>query len=1689
MSKIESIRFEVVDPLIIKKTAGCEVLVPDMYSVENPDQPVKNGLFDLKMGTVDKKHFCSTCKGTPTTCPGHHGYIELNYPCYNPTFLEGKIINDVLKCICHSCGTMFDSDIPKNLPMIKRLNTYISEINQNTCKKCAAYKPNTVNYTNYEMRVKYSDDSIKIIDTETVLDLFKKLSQEQCDTLGILRPNHMIWTVLPVIPPVTRTHSTFGGISKSANELTTRYQEIISINNSIQDVRKTRPYMLSQTVKKLQRLVSSLTKPEKSQSDSSTGNLAPIKSMVELLFKKEGLIRSSLMGKRVNFSARTVVGLDITLELGEVGIPKFVASKLTTPERVTSFNIKRLQTLVDAGGLTYPGASSVELPDGSVIDLKHGSSQKAIFLQQGHIVHRYLLDGDLIFLNRQPSLHKFSMMGHRAKVLEGNTFRLNVSANAPYNADYDGDEVNMHFPQMELSKAELMELANISNLVIGTGNGGPIMSLVLDTLLGCFMLTLPDTKLSREDFMNIITEFNIGVFDNKSQEFYGRELIKYALGDNVYYKSNSKFDLDPNVVIENGNLLSGVLTKTILGTGKGELIHTIATSKGPKASADFITKIQRITNKYMIRKGHSVGIQDAMLSRSHLKEINNLVDEVILKVEQVLERAEQGIIKLLPGLTEKESLEQDICNTARVAVDYANSAINALSIKNNYVAQVKSGAKGDLDKLKNIMAIVGQLLIDGNRIKPGYTHRLIPHFLRYDLGLEARGFVRRGYVQGLTPIELFFIATEQREKIIDTGLKTATSGSLQRQMVKSLEGIKVEYDGSTRLNSSNIIQFVSGGDNFDISMVQERKIPITNISEDQLRLKYLIWDIQEITKSVTQPVAEYCMNFETEILEQCQKEYRHILELKNTTEKTVQTPFILDALITQAKLKFIKSGQKSNLNPTEVISKVDSLLDQITLMCKKTHFSVELDHIVYKRLTAYIKSYMSPKVVIIENMLSQTAFEWICENIHYYFRKALLNPGEMIGCLSALSLGEPLTQMTLNSVIGSTELLIKTNDKFQKITIGEFVEKTIGNNTDKVFHCAEKCTTWTESVIDNPEILSCDTEGNIKWCIIEGVSRHPIVNLDGTDTLIKVETTSGRSVIATKAKSFLKLVNGLIVDVNGSDLKEGDWLPVSKILATPQENIGTDDDFNTGFTTFGSVCDIFNKSQNFIKGHICGLIKTIKCQTFTGLVRMPLIQSKIQLYKNARQSIFIKKDKLYVQSDDYDLDVLLNLCGISVQTQSGFTVFNHDWIPKEHLKGILEFNSLTSKNQQTRVPNEVNGKIQWEPRNSRFPDIIFEKITKITEVSGEEYVYDLTVKDTRNFNLYSGLCQRDTFHSAGGGGKSTNTGVPRVEEIINVSRKILTPMLTIYFNSEHTQNGYISNSIINKIEYTELKQLVKNIRFSTTTETQSGYSNDIIIIELDTVKLETKRLLGRIQDIVSSITNEWGNELSILHSESDRESTLIIRYSASYVKVNQEIKHRFLRILAERVLTTKINGIRGINRVYINRIGNEPFIQTDGGMLSDILHINEIDFTRTVSNGIYDTNSVLGIEATRSNMISELNVAYGKGKVGSKHINLLVDTMTFAGIPMSVKENGIPSKLNYSTLSRCSVQMQLKYLGDLSRTKDMTSNTNGVTDAIFVGKMFRGGTGMCEPFTEYDETQDEIIDNFKLPNFAKMFTK
>ncbi|KAK7252815.1 hypothetical protein RIF29_37032 [Crotalaria pallida] len=558
---------------------------------------------------------------------------------------------------------------------------------------------------------------------------------------------------------------------------------------------------------------------------------SPILSICSRLKGKAGRIRSNLMGKRGNFSARTIITHDPMLTLDEIGIPWSIALDLTYPEYVTPYNIERLKELVEYGPNPPPGkagAKHIIRDDGERLDLRYADMKhlepgyKALFT-----VERHLIDGDIVLSNHEPSLHKMSTMGHRIKVMPHSTFRFNPAVASLYNADFDRDEMNMHVPQSIQSRTEVLELMMASKCVLSPQSDRPVMGIDRDSLLACILITKRDTFITKDVFMNImmwLEDFDwkvpIPAILKPEPLWTGKQVFNLIIPKVVsivrYSSWHSESEMgsitpgDTMVRIEKGELLSGTLCKNTLGTSTGSLIYFICKMVGPDAAAKFLSNTQRLANYWLLQNAFSIGIDDTIVDASTMSVINQTTSHAKENVKQLMIDDWGKKLEAEPGQT-MESFEKRVCQTLDQARDDAGNSVHRSSSKlNNLKAIVTAGSKGSFINMSKMTACVGQQKVEGKRIPYGFIDRTLPHFTKYDYGPESHGFVENSYVSGLTPQEFFFHAMGGRDELIDTELKLCETRYIQRRLVKAMEDIVVTYDGTVRNSMGDVVQFVYG---------------------------------------------------------------------------------------------------------------------------------------------------------------------------------------------------------------------------------------------------------------------------------------------------------------------------------------------------------------------------------------------------------------------------------------------------------------------------------------------------------------------------------------------------------------------------------------------------------------------------------------------------------------------------------------------------------------------------------------------------------------------------------------------------------------------------------------------------------------------------------------------------------------
>jgi DNA-directed RNA polymerase II subunit RPB1 len=889
----------------------------------------------------------------------------------------------------------------------------------------------------------------KQITPEMALHVFRNISVEEIYDLGLsndyARPEWMIITVLPVPPPPVRPSISMDGTSqggRSEDDLTYKLGDIIRANGNVrQAMQEGSPAHVAADFEALLQyhVATYMDNDIAGQPQALQKSGRPVKSIRARLKGKEGRLRGNLMGKRVDFSARTVITGDPNLMLDEVGVPRSIARTLTYPETVTPYNIGKLHQLVQNGPNEHPGARYVIRSDGNRIDLRHHKRAGAISLEYGWKVERHIVDGDFIIFNRQPSLHKESMMGHRVRVMPYSTFRLNLSVTSPYNADFDGDEMNLHVPQTEETRAEVSQLCMVPLNIVSPQRNGPLMGIVQDTLAGVYKMCRRDVFITKELMMNVllwVPDWD-GVIPPPAlvkprPRWTGKQLASMFIPKTVHlHMANDTHEdaplVDDGLLVSGGELMYGLLTKKNIGATSGGIIHVIFNELGWEAALKFFSGCQRVVNYWLLHNGFSIGIGDTIPDRSTIDKIETAINTQKDEVTDLTLRATTNQLESLPGMNVRETFESLVSKALNTARDKAGTKTEqSLKDSNNAVIMARSGSKGSTINISQMTALVGQQSVEGKRIPFGFKYRTLPHFTKDDYSPESRGFVENSYLRGLTPTEFFFHAMAGREGLIDTAVKTAETGYIQRRLVKALEDVMAKYDGTVRNSLGDIVQFIYGEDGLDAVYIEKQRVDHINMTEKAFNDRYrldvmdekipLHSDVLEHANELAGDLAvQQLLDEEFEALKSDRKMLRYV-NFKKKDDEMMQLPLNVVRIIESAKRLFkVDDSQRSDLHPSDVIPAVQQLLERMVIVRGDDPISQEAQLNATLLIKAQLRSRLAYKRVAVQNRLNKLAFSHVLGELESRFTRALVNPGEMVGVLAAQSIGEPATQMTLNT--------------------------------------------------------------------------------------------------------------------------------------------------------------------------------------------------------------------------------------------------------------------------------------------------------------------------------------------------------------------------------------------------------------------------------------------------------------------------------------------------------------------------------------------------------------------------------------------------------------------------------------------------------------------------------------------------
>lgn len=1018
--------------------------------------PREKAINDLRMGTVDRRFCCSTCKKNVMECVGHNGHIKLVKPVYHIGYID--VVLKVLRSVCFFCSHLLLPDDDNKLKNI-RCASYAKEcISQSrnhlttisnyckqkkTCHMCGGCQP-TYTRLGILIKMEFRDTSPENFDSEEERQyasqpftpevahrILHHISDKHLEMLGFpidhVRPENMVLRNLVVPPPIMRPTIMVsdGSRIRGQDDLTIKLQDILKQNKLVQQslddegaasergrAEHLRAYeMLQMQVATYMNHDARGYNQILSTKGMSRSN-GPIRSLYFRLRGKKGRVRGNLMGKRCNFSSRTVITPDPYMDIDQIGVPVWIALRQTVPETVNQFNIEQLTKCVRLGAGVLGGAHRIITNGGEVIHLVMRSDRERLRLEFGDVIERYLMDEDWIMFNRQPSLHKQSIMGHRVKVMPGFTFRLPVCDTTPYNADFDGDEMNMHVCQSYMASVEIAQIMQVPRQIISPQSNKPIIGMVQDVLIGAYLFTQKDTFLERGEVMDLLmyvehrrpSRLPAPAVLHPRPLWTGKQIVSalmpgITLRKKVRNGQESTIEdiREKYVLVVNGQLLAGSMCKGSLGSVSGGVIHIIYKDCSCQAASHFIGDCQRVIHCWLQGEGFSIGIRDCVTQKATEKQVCRIIRKSLRDNHQ-LQQHKQGEHDLrLEGRT-SQLLQSILDRTGR-------SVLHDIDPQNSIYRAVTSGSKGNPINISQIMACVGQQSVEGRRINVTKDTSLSCYTSHFKDSPQKHGFVANSYFLGLTPQEYFFHAMGGREGLVDTAVKTAATGYISRRLVKMMESIHTEYDKTVRSSSGEIIQFVYGGDGVDPIYIEKQQLPCLTWSHERIQ-QWCIPPLRTEWPGATRAQVR-------QLYEDCQREadtLRSVCEIIHRKRQKYTSSVIEDVVFCSIHVRrmlthFDNRNGKMPMyyRPTGIVTALCDKMSRIGGQMQTCMVQLLLQH--------YLCSYQ----VIFVYRLDEQALVECTRSIYSEYIKSLVQPGEMVGAIAASSIGEPCTQMTLNT--------------------------------------------------------------------------------------------------------------------------------------------------------------------------------------------------------------------------------------------------------------------------------------------------------------------------------------------------------------------------------------------------------------------------------------------------------------------------------------------------------------------------------------------------------------------------------------------------------------------------------------------------------------------------------------------------
>ena len=1786
--RIKGIQFCILGPDEIIKRSVVEVTKSETYNV---NEPVYHGIFDPRMGVIDHNKICVTCEQKNTFCPGHFGHIVMAKPVFYVQFFE--IVRKVLRCVCFKCGKLLvdpDSDEVKAIgnkkysrqkrwELIHKMCSRVKRCGHSRTDGCGVRIPTItkegVLKIGFEWRETDKNEkgpvTKQILGAEDVLKILRRISDKDAEIMGFNkkynRPEWMICTVLPVPPPAVRPSVRTDTGQRQEDDLTHKLMMIVKCNNNLKAkiekaTDKTTKEQIDMYAMLLQYEVATMidnSNPGIPPSTQRTGR--PIRSLCERLKSKEGRIRGNLMGKRVDFSARSVITPDPNISIDELGVPIKIVMNLTFPEIVNDFNRDELIAMVRNGPDIYPGAKFVrKTKDNFIKRLKNAEIRKSIEIENGDIVERHLKNGDYVLFNRQPSLHRLSMLAHRVRVMPFNTFRLNVCVTPSYNADFDGDEMNLHASQSYQTHEELKQLCSVPTQIISPREAKPIISIVQDIVSGLYCLTKDHVRISEKQMFNLMSTNSkfIGELPDphSHNQWTGRQLLSTIIPDkiNLEIKTDAYNDDLPKekntsglIKIVNGEIISGTFTKDIYQARTTGLIHSIYNEYGPDETRMLFDNTQKLICDWLVLNGFSVGISDLIVDSMTSDNFKEIIRNMKISVYDIIEQIHKGKFENMSTKTNNELFEEVI--NAKL-----NGAINEVGKKgrqqinentNRLINMIKSKAKGQEINVAQMIGCVGQQNVDGKRIPYGFDDRTLPHYTKYDDGPDSRGFIENSFINGLTPQEFFFAAMGGREGLIDTAVQSVTGDT----PIIIIENCIPKY-----VNIGDWIDNLLNAKQTQVRTFEEKNMELLDLNHDILipttnMHGTITWGkITAVTRHdpgtelyqintrsgrsviVTASKSLLIWNPEQFIFEEVPTPTVKIGDFVPVTTSLVKPPLIID------------NYEIMNLNRFNGIFIGIYLADGFVNVEKGHIFisSMDIDiHGFVKRWFEYHNISYTYKGKMIIQGNSRVMAEFLSKNKHVP-DYAFCAPEDFVsGILSGyfscdttvLKLDYIETGYTNQRLAEGIAMLCSRLNIFSSILkVGDSYRNTINTHWARRFYLLIDFITRRKiNLVQNGQFEKCQSK-LVNYMVRHDVVLDPIIAINiincnnnnynkvydltipstlnfGLANGLQVRDTSETGYIQRKLVKAMedckvnydmtvRNANGNIIQFLYGDDGMDACKVESQIISTIDMDIDTihreymisDDATELKYLVREDIINNIVKDTDFKKDMRAHVDQLIQDRHFVINNMFKGEHEHTVMYPVSLFRILTNASALYAKYGcdiNLDLDPRKILATIDTLCSELFVNKNHSGTK---LFQILLRVYLSPKKILTR----------YKLTDTAFDYVIqqikyrfYESMVHPSEMVG--------VIAAQSIGEPSTQLTLNTFHLSGISAASKAVrGVPRLNELLSVSKSIKSPIMKIFLTETVNTNKIKCLETMNDIRTVRFKDIVitsniyfdpkdfnTNIRedtsfvsiykeFLTVTgeKERTNLSPWLLRLKIDKSKMKDYNIV--MIDLHHKLDAFYDSRISCMFSD-DNANELIFRIKLEKQDdvVGDDLLTE-LKALEHNIMeTVVIKGVQKIENVSLSELKRangkynmitqqfenqlEWIIYTEGSNLRHVLSLDIVDGARTLTNDVTEVYNVLGVEAARQVLFNEINEVLDNIHVNYRHIALLVDVMTNKGGILSVNRHGI-NRGDIGPLAKCAFEESTDKLIKAGVFAEF-DKLNGVAANVMLGQIAPCGTG------------------------------